>query len=104
MVFENVNNAQNLNIQDVGEYKARLTSKEGSLSDAVTNTEAIGSTIENTDFAREQMELVKLQNLELKWLRYRIFKYIRFAKIHNCYCDKFYLYVGYYAGAKNGTN
>jgi flagellin len=48
-------------IQDVGEYKARLSSKEGSLSVAVTNTEAVRSTIEDADFAREQMEMMKLQ-------------------------------------------
>jgi len=48
-------------IQDVGEYKARLTSKEGTLSVAVTNTEAVRSTIEDADFAKEQMELMKLQ-------------------------------------------
>ena len=42
-------------IQDVGEYKARLTSKEGTLAVAVTNTEAVRSTIEDADFAREQM-------------------------------------------------
>ena len=48
-------------IQDVGEYKARLNSKEGTLSVAVTNTEAVRSTIEDADFAREQMEMMKLQ-------------------------------------------
>lgn len=48
-------------IQDVGEFKARLSSKEGTLSVAVTNTEAVRSTIEDADFAREQMEMMKLQ-------------------------------------------
>ena len=48
-------------IQDVGEYKARLDSKEGTLSVAVTNTEAVRSTIEDADFAREQLEMMKLQ-------------------------------------------
>ena len=48
-------------IQDVGEYKARLSSKEGTLSVSITNTEAIRSTIEDADFAKEQMELMKLQ-------------------------------------------
>ncbi len=48
-------------IQDVGEFKARLDSKEGTLSVAVTNTEAVRSTIEDADFAREQLEMMKLQ-------------------------------------------
>jgi len=51
-------------IQDVGEYKARLTSKEGTLAVAVTNTEAVRSTIEDADFAREQMDLMKLQIIQ----------------------------------------
>ncbi len=51
-------------IQDVGEFKARLDSKEGTLSVAVTNTEAVRSTIEDADFAREQLEMMKLQILQ----------------------------------------
>lgn len=51
-------------IQDVGEFKARLSSKEGTLSVAVTNTEAVRSTIEDADFAKEQMEVMKLQILQ----------------------------------------
>ncbi|MCD6100208.1 MAG: flagellin [Candidatus Marinimicrobia bacterium] len=51
-------------IQDVGEYKVRLSSKEQTLSVAITNTEAVRSTIEDADFAREQMELMKLQILQ----------------------------------------
>lgn len=51
-------------IQDVGEYKVRLDSKERTLSVAVTNTEATRSVIEDTDFAKEQMEVLKLQILQ----------------------------------------
>jgi len=51
-------------IQDVGEYKVRLDSKERTLAVAVTNTEATRSVIEDTDFAREQMEVLKLQILQ----------------------------------------
>jgi len=51
-------------IQDVGEYKTRLDSKEGTLSVAVTNTEAVRSTLEDADFAREQMEMMKLQIIQ----------------------------------------
>lgn len=50
--------------QDVGEYKSRLTSKENTLSVAITNTEAIRSTYEDADFAKEQMEVLKLQILQ----------------------------------------
>ena len=48
-------------IQDVGEYKARLDAKEGTLSTAVTNTEAVRSTLQDADFAKEQLEVMKLQ-------------------------------------------
>ena len=44
--------------------KARLNSKEGTLSVAVTNTESVRSTIEDADFAREQMEMMKLQIIQ----------------------------------------
>jgi flagellin len=51
-------------IQDVGEYKVRLTSKQGALSEQITNTEAVRSTVEDADFAKEQMEMVKYQILQ----------------------------------------
>ena len=51
-------------IQDVGEYKVRLSSKENTLSVAVTNADATRSVIEDADFAKEQMEVLKLQILQ----------------------------------------
>ncbi len=51
-------------IQDVGQYKVRLSSKEQTLSVASTNTEAIRSSVEDADFAKEQMEVMKLQILQ----------------------------------------
>ncbi len=51
-------------IQDVGEWKVRLSSKEQTLSVASTNTEAVRSSIEDADFAKEQMEVMKLQILQ----------------------------------------
>ncbi len=51
-------------IQNIGEYKVRLSSKEQSLSVQVTNTESVRSNIEDADFASEQMEMVKLQILQ----------------------------------------
>lgn len=50
--------------QDVGEYKSRLSSKESTLSVAITNTEAVRSTYEDADFAKEQMEVLKYQILQ----------------------------------------
>ncbi len=50
--------------QDVGEYKSRLFAKESTLSVAITNTEAIRSTYEDADFAKEQMEVLKMQILQ----------------------------------------
>lgn len=51
-------------MKDVGEYKVRLGSKEATLANAITNTEAVRSTIEDADFAKEQMEVMKLQILQ----------------------------------------
>jgi len=51
-------------IQKVGQFKARLDTKESNLSVAITNTEASRSLIEDADFAKEQMEVVKLQILQ----------------------------------------
>ena len=51
-------------IQRMGDYQSRLTSKEESLSTAVSNTEASRSRIEDADFAEEQMNMVKLQILQ----------------------------------------
>lgn len=51
-------------MKDVGEYKVRLGSKETTLANAITNTEAVRSTIEDADFAKEQMEVMKLQILQ----------------------------------------
>jgi len=51
-------------IQSVGDSNARLSSKEESLSFAVSNTEATRSRIEDADFAKEQMNMMKLQILQ----------------------------------------
>ncbi|NOZ09157.1 MAG: flagellin [FCB group bacterium] len=51
-------------IQTVGDYQARLSSKENTLSISITNTEAVRSTIEDADFAREQMQVMKLQIIQ----------------------------------------
>ena len=51
-------------IQKVGEYKVRLSSKQGALDTQQTNTESVRSTVEDADFAKEQMEVVKNQILQ----------------------------------------
>jgi len=51
-------------LQDIGEYKARLSAKENTLSVAATNTEAVRSSVEDADFAKEQMEVMKLQIMQ----------------------------------------
>ncbi|MCF7800531.1 MAG: flagellin [Candidatus Marinimicrobia bacterium] len=51
-------------MQDVGNYQSRLSSKETTLQLAATNTEAVRSSIEDADFAEEQMEVMKLQILQ----------------------------------------
>jgi len=51
-------------VQDVGEYKSRLATKESTISIAITNTENVRSNIEDADFAKEQMEVMKLSILQ----------------------------------------
>ncbi len=51
-------------IQEVGDKQARLASKEEMLANNAQNTDAIRSSIEDADFAREQMEVMKLQILQ----------------------------------------
>jgi flagellin len=51
-------------IQNVGDFNARLSSKEESLSLAISNTEATRSRVEDADFAKEQMSMMKLQILQ----------------------------------------
>ena len=51
-------------IQKLGDYNVRLSSKEESLSVAISNTEATRSRIEDADFAKEQMDLMKLSILQ----------------------------------------
>ncbi len=52
------------NMKDLGEYKIRLQSKQSNLANAITNTESVRSTLEDADFAKEQMEVMKLQILQ----------------------------------------
>ena len=51
-------------MQEVGNFQARLSSKETTLELAATNTEAVRSSIEDADFAEEQMQVMKLQILQ----------------------------------------
>jgi len=51
-------------IQELGDYTERLSSKENMLSISISNTESVRSSIEDADFAREQMEVMKLQILQ----------------------------------------
>ncbi len=51
-------------IASIGSYQARLTVKETTLTNAITNTEASRSRIADTDFAKEQLEALKLQIMQ----------------------------------------
>ncbi len=51
-------------VQEVGQFQSRLATKEANLSVGITNTEAVRSKIEDADFAKEQMEVMKLQILQ----------------------------------------
>ncbi|UCH10018.1 MAG: flagellin, partial [Fidelibacterota bacterium] len=54
-------NTLNNTAQTVGEYMLRLDNKEATLAIAVTNIEATRSRVEDADFAKEQMELIRYQ-------------------------------------------
>ena len=51
-------------IAAIGSYQSRLSTKETSLSTAITNTEASRSRIMDADFAKEQLESLKLQIMQ----------------------------------------
>ncbi len=51
-------------IQRMGDYQARLSSKEESVSLAISNTENARSRVEDSDIAKEQMSMMKLQILQ----------------------------------------
>ncbi len=51
-------------VSDVGDSQKRLTYKEQNLAVSMNNYEAARSRIADADFAREQMEIVKLQILQ----------------------------------------
>ena len=51
-------------IANIGSVQARLTTKEQTLSSAIINTEASRSRIMDADFAKEQLESLKLQILQ----------------------------------------
>ncbi len=51
-------------LADIGDSQKRLTFKQDAISIAITNNEAARSRIADADFAKEQMEIVKLQILQ----------------------------------------
>ncbi len=51
-------------LADIGDSQKRLSFKQDAISVAITNNEAARSRIEDADFAKEQMEIVKLQILQ----------------------------------------
>jgi flagellin len=51
-------------LANIGDSQTRLTFKQENLQVSMTNYEAARSRISDADFAKEQMELVKLQILQ----------------------------------------
>ncbi len=51
-------------IANIGAVQARLSTKENTISNAITNTEAARSRIIDADFAKEQLEALKLQIMQ----------------------------------------
>ncbi len=54
----------NSSIRSIGSLQARLTTKENTISTAITNTEAAKSRILDADLAKEQLEVTKQQILQ----------------------------------------
>jgi flagellin len=51
-------------ISSIGSYQSRLSTKEATLATAITNTEASRSRVMDADFAKEQLEALKLQIMQ----------------------------------------
>lgn len=62
--FDSAISSLSASVQEVGQFQARLDTKEANISVAITNTEAVRSKIEDADFAQEQMEVMKLMILQ----------------------------------------
>ena len=65
--LNNINNAISAvktSIASIGSFQSRLTTKESTLTNAITNTEASRSRIADADFAKEQLEALKLQIMQ----------------------------------------
>jgi flagellin len=58
-----INTVKN-SISSIGSFQARLSTKEATLSTAITNTEASRSRVMDADFAKEQLEALKLQIMQ----------------------------------------
>ncbi len=57
-------NVLNVSAQKVGEYMLRLDNKVETLANSVSNIEATRSRIEDADFARVQMDLIRSQIIQ----------------------------------------
>ncbi len=62
--IDNAITAVNDSIRSIGSLQARLTTKENTISTAITNTESAKSRILDADLAQEQLEVTKLQILQ----------------------------------------
>lgn len=65
--LSNINSALSTvktSIANIGAVQARLSTKESTISNAITNTEAARSRIMDADFAKEQLESLKLQIMQ----------------------------------------
>jgi len=62
--LDNAINSVNDSIRSIGSLQSRLTTKENTISTAITNTEAAKSRILDADLAKEQLEVTKLQILQ----------------------------------------
>jgi flagellin len=51
-------------ISSIGSFQSRLSTKEATLSTAITNTEASRSRVMDADFAKEQLQALKLQIMQ----------------------------------------
>jgi flagellin len=62
-----INSAMNTvksSISSIGSFQSRLSTKEATLSTAITNTEASRSRVMDADFAKEQLQALKLQIMQ----------------------------------------
>ena len=72
-------------LKDTGSKIGRLSNKYDSMTTRIATTESVRSTIEDADFAEEQMELIKAQICNKQLLQHFLKLILHHKLFYNCF-------------------